>query len=233
MTKMSFAPTSSPFEGIWTQPESCCVESRRTSAGPLDRVRSWLAGRIVAEPRDEDAADMISLCGGDDEAFDRIVHRWTPRLRSFLVRMTGSEAEACDLVQETFLRVHRYRRNYKPEKPFSTWIFQISANLARNRMRYHGRRPADATCPSRLAAMELESEELQPGHFLESAERAQAVREAILKLPPMARETLILSVYEDLPHGEIARIMKTTEKAVELRLYRARQLLKVELAELV
>lgn len=229
---MDLAVTSPSEYGFSFPAEDLTPVASRSSHSP-SHMRSWFVGKAVELPVDEDAADMLAMRADDEAALERIVHRWTPRLRSFLIRMVGRQEDVGDLVQETFVRVHQHGHRYQPKKPFATWIFQITANLARNRIRYDQRRPVDTTNPVELAEMKLVSNDLSPSDTLANSERAEAVRNAILNLPPMARETLIFSVYEELPHSEIAKIMKTTEKAVELRLYRARQLLKQELAGLV
>lgn len=223
------SPVSGPAS--FDLPQMAREEGAETPRSPVQRIRDWIHESRAPRPLDEDAADMVAMAAGDEKAIERIIERWTPRLHGFLTRFLGSESDVPDLIQETFLRVHRHHRRYKPHKPFSTWIFQICSNLARNHLRSGRRRPAQPTCPTVISDLPLEGSGSTPGDELEAAERVQQVRAAVLKLPPMARETLVLSVYEELPHSEIAKIMKTTEKAVELRLYRARQLLKAELGD--
>ncbi len=223
------APAYEPCAFDPAQMSGC--DGTEAPRGPVQRIRDWLHESRPSRVMDEDAADMVAMAEGDEKAIERIIERWTPRLHGFLTRFLGSESDVPDLIQETFLRVHRHHRRYKPHKPFSTWIFQICSNLAKNHLRSGRRRPAQPTCPTVISDLPLEGSDSTPGDELEAAERVQQVRAAVLKLPPMARETLVLSVYEELPHSEIAKIMKTTEKAVELRLYRARQLLKAELGD--
>ena len=89
---------------------------------------------------------MLAVRDGDARAFDALFERWAGRLLHFLVHMVGDRAVAEELVQETLLRVHLSRERYRPEARFSTWLFAIAANLARNELRRPARRsPHDST----------------------------------------------------------------------------------------
>ena len=91
---------------------------------------------------DEDAQLMLALQRGEDGAFDALFDRWATRLIRFLGRMVNDRAVAEELVQETFLRVYRSRERYAPDARFSTWLFTIAANAARNELRRPYRRHA-------------------------------------------------------------------------------------------
>lgn len=183
---------------------------------------------------DADFEAMARMVEGDDLALNEIMERWTPRLGAFLVRFLGSEGDAVDLVQETFIAVYRAKGRYQPKAKFSTWIFGIASNLARQRQRWRRRHPEVAL------DLELEGELGSDPRFrsfetpstdLQASERATAVKLAVSALPPDLRGALILNEYEELPHAEIARILHFSTKAVETRIYRARQLLRKSLRE--
>ena len=72
---------------------------------------------------------MSRLREGDDLALNDIMDRWQSRLTGYLIRLTGSEAVAVDLAQETFVRVYGNRFRYRPSGAFSTWLFAIASNL--------------------------------------------------------------------------------------------------------
>lgn len=184
---------------------------------------------ITSADEEEDRDLMLALAGGNDPALNVLMRRWSPRLTSFLERLTGSHATACDLTQETFVRVYKHRRRYRPALKFSTWLYTIAGNLARNQARWQKRHPLTLLEPEELHRIEPAADTPTPAQDLEKQERAQAVRQAVLKLAPEQRETLVLSTYEGLSHAEIAEIMGTTAKVVEMRLYRARK----ELRELL
>lgn len=187
----------------------------------------------------EDKRLMAALAAGDDLALNRLVSRWQMPVRHFVFRYVQNEADADDLVQETFVRVFRHRGRYRPASRFSTWLFTIAVNLCRNHAEKRARRPtvplddphldgvsADGDRP----ATEHASGEPGPAETLAASERARAVRAAIAELPHDLRTAVLLFEYDDLSHAEIAAIAETTPKAVETRLYRARHLLRDKLA---
>jgi len=178
---------------------------------------------------DSDLIAMARLARGDEEALDELMARWTPRLGNYLQRFTGSEADAMDLLQETFLAVYRARERYRPSARFSTWVFGIARNLARQKWRWRRRHPEVAWDAEQQQADPRWLSEETPYSELKAAERAAEVRQAVLSLPSLLREAIILSEYEDLPHAEIARILRCSPKAVETRIYRAKKVLREKL----
>ena len=171
---------------------------------------------------------MARLAGGEERALNELMDRWRDRVIAFLLRCTGSEAIAIDLAQETFVRLYQTRARFRPGtsgRSFSSWLFGVAANLARNHLRWLRRHPTLPLEEARGAAMEG-----NPGNSAELHEREQAVRMAITALPPDLREALILSEYEGLPQGEIAAAAGCSVKAVERRLSRAREILRKELS---
>ncbi|WP_081721739.1 RNA polymerase sigma factor [Geminisphaera colitermitum] len=181
-------------------------------------------GDAAAAPDDE--ALMLALRDGDDLALNLLMHRWQVPLRHFLERHLQNEHDAHDLAQETFVRIYQHRARWRDGSRFSTWMFQIGLNLTRDRVRWRSHR----NHPPLDAARDTASDAPLPAATVELQERAEAVRVAIHALPDDLRATVILSEYEDRSHAEIADIMRTTPKAVETRLYRARQLLRKRLS---
>ncbi len=175
---------------------------------------------------DEDKTDMVELAAGRDSAMNGIMRRWQDRLIGFLIRMVGDHTTACDLAQETFVRLYRHRASYNPHQSFSTWIFTIAANLARNHHRWSKRHPEALTDPQEIAAGSPPDGAPDPHARAAAREKLAAVQRAMAALPSEQREVLVLSVYEHLSQEEIADITDSTAKAVELRLYRARKTLR-------
>ena len=174
---------------------------------------------------EQDRADMRRLQGGDQTALDPLMQRWQIRLRAYLLRHGVSDADACDLAQDTFVRVFRHAERFDPRRIFSTWMFQIAINLRRDLMRRDRRRESQP-----LTTVPESSTAEDPANRTEIAEQATAVRRAIESLPQNLQEVLILVVYEQLPHSEVATIIGATPKAVESRLYRAREKLRQSLS---
>ena len=183
---------------------------------------------------DADIAAMSSLRAGNDLALNEIMERWQLRVTGFLLRMVGEQTAAVDLAQETFVRVYQSRERYRPAGAFSTWLFAIAANLARQHLRWQRRHPTvsmDAETEEDVSISEkLPAPGDSPGESAQRRERAVLVKKAIGELPNDLREAVILFEYEDMSYVDIAAIAGCSVKAVETRLYRARMLLREKLA---
>jgi RNA polymerase sigma-70 factor (ECF subfamily) len=175
-----------------------------------------------------DARCMERLAAGDDLALNDLMDAWGPRVISYLTRLTGNLHTAHDLAQETFVRVYRHRQGYRSSQPFSTWLFHIATNLARNQARWHARHPEVLMGTEEDAGKEIEQD--TPANAAMRKEQAHAVQQAVLELPEDLRSALVLSVYEAMPQAEIAEVLGLSIKAVEMRLYRARQMLRERLS---
>lgn len=181
----------------------------------------------------EDRQDMARLNAGHDAALNALMDRHSERLFHYLVRQLNNESDAADLAQETFVRVYHHRARFDPDQKFSTWLYAIATNLLRDRFRWHKRHPQ----------VSLDAEREEAGSILDTLpdgaasaseqitaeERAAEVRAAIESLPEELRTPLILSEYEELSHAEVGAILACTAKAVETRLYRARNHLRKRL----
>ncbi len=196
---------------------------------PAATAASSFDDSAAREPGDE--ALMSALAAGDLPALDALMLRWQTPLRAFLFRHLQNEADALDLAQETFVRIYRHRDRYRPGARFTTWMFQIALNLARDHARKHQRRRTDSletAAPADTAGLAA------PGSAPDAAarriEEIAAVRTAIADLPEELREVLVLFEYEEKSHAEIAEILGATPKAVETRLYRARDKLRATLS---
>jgi RNA polymerase sigma-70 factor, ECF subfamily len=188
----------------------------------------------TANSEAQDRADMARLAGGHDAALNDLMERHATAVFHFLCRLLGNEDDANDLAQETFVRVYRARDSYQPEQKFSTWLFTIAANLARNYHRWRSRHPnvsldAVSEITDQTLGDTLPSPTPNPHQAAESAERAEAVRAAVHALPDGMREAIVLCEWEDMPVAEAAAVLQSTPKAVESRLYRARNLLRERL----
>lgn len=161
---------------------------------------------------------------GDEAALGALMARWERPVKAVVGRLVFNAAEAEELAQETFVRVWQQRERYRAESEFRPWLFAIAVNLARNRLRWWRRRP--------LVALDhwMEGVADPAGRdgrgTVERAELAAAVQAAVAALPLDLREALVLSEYEHLSHAEIAVTVGATPKAVETRIYRAKEKLR-------
>lgn len=181
---------------------------------------------------------MAQLAGGHETALNNLMARHAEKLFHYLIRSLQDQDDAADLAQETFVRVFQNRAKFDPSQKFATWLYAIASNLVRDRYRWRSRHPqvsldaengqTEATLKDRLPAVEC-----PPDQRLQTEERADAVRKAVAALPEELRQPLVLAVYQGMPQAEIAAILKCSIKAVETRIYRARQQLRACLAELV
>ena len=178
-----------------------------------------------------DRADMERLASGQDAALNDLMERHSTPVFHFLCRMLNNEDDANDLAQETFVRVYRSRESFRTNEKFTTWLFTIAANLARNHFRWRTRHPnVSLETPSENAEQTLGStlpaNDPAPSDQALAAERAAAVRNAVHELPEDLREAIVLCEWEEHSVAEAAILLESTPKAVESRLYRARQLLR-------
>jgi RNA polymerase sigma-70 factor (ECF subfamily) len=184
----------------------------------------------------QDRAAMSRLAAGDDTALTALMERHAAAVLRYLQGLLGDAEDALDLAQETFVRVYQARHRFRPRDRFQPWLYTIATNLARNRLRWRQRHPTVALDASEASAEEpaapnraLIASDPPPAENLLARERAAAVRAAVGRLPPDLREVVVLCAWEERSHTEAAAILGTTPKAVESRLYRARQRLQAEL----
>ena len=184
---------------------------------------------------EQDRADMERLASGHDAALNALMERHAGPVYQFLYRMLSDEEDANDFAQETFARVYRYRERYDGGK-FTTWLYTIASNLARSEYRRRGRHPnvsldAQIGNEGNTVGDMLPSSGAAPSEEAEKVEREQAVRQAVDGLPADLREAVVLCEWEEMSVADAADVLNTTEKAVESRLYRARQKLREELSK--
>jgi RNA polymerase sigma-70 factor (ECF subfamily) len=181
-----------------------------------------------------DQADMQELAAGGEAALNRLMDRHAAAVYNFLFRMLGHEEDARDLAQETFVRVYQNRARFNLQARFTSWLFTIAGNLARNHHRWRSRHP---TLPLETGAEDTDQSlgetipaaGVTPSEAALKAERAAAVRAAVDGLAPDLREAVILCEWQELSIAGAAALLKATPKAVESRLYRARQILRTQL----
>lgn len=181
----------------------------------------------VMGPTDEEL--VAAVLAGDVSAFDTLVQRWNRKIQGAAFRVLGSDDEARDVSQEAFLKAFRGLGGFKREARFSSWLYQITLNLCRDKLRRRKGRAAlsledlaDAGEPAlREGPAALEA--------LETRDVARAVAAAIETLSEEQREVVVLKEYEGLTFPEIAGVLGVPLSTVKTRLYRALGQLRVEL----
>jgi len=176
----------------------------------------------------EDEQLMLDYAAGDLRAFELLFERWAPRLHAFFRRSFGSAVDADDLLQLTFLRVHRARRRFQGDWPLRGWLFSIAARLRLDELR---RRRNAQTNAQTLAGGE---EEVQlPFEGETKVERISLVQAVLEDLPESQRTVIHLHRYERMTFAEIAQLLGTTEGAIKLRAFRAYRRLRALLTPLL
>ena len=172
------------------------------------------AARTPSRGREDDREAVAAAQRGDREAFDRLVERYQRDVYRLCYRYVNSHADANDMAQEVFLKAYRALGRFRGDSSFSTWLYRIAVNTCLNFRA--ARSPAAAELPEALP-------DRSPGALdrLEGDERAQRVRAAVTRLPQKQRATLILKVYHDLTHEEVAGILGSSVGTVKANLFHA------------
>jgi RNA polymerase sigma-70 factor (ECF subfamily) len=191
-----------------------------------------------AETSDESLAARCAA--GDSSAFEVLVNRYRDKVYRLASRLAG-EADAPDVLQETFLQAYRRLDGFRGEARFGTWLYRIATNAALMHLRARSRRPAeslDAYLPSfdGDGRHQRTPEELRvPGRVDELVDRrllAERARAGIERLPEAYRAAFVLRDLEEMTTDEVAELLSITPAAVRQRVHRARLMLRGFLGEL-
>jgi RNA polymerase sigma-70 factor, ECF subfamily len=175
----------------------------------------------------EDRADVASTMGGDVSAFERIVRRWQAPLVELAFRFCLDRGLAEEMAQDALVRAFRALRTWRAESKFSTWLFAIAVNACRSARR---RLPPVTVAIEEAAAMRA-----QPDHAaaFEAQTRDRAIRRAVLTLPWIYREAVVLYYFHDQDVEAAAATIGVPAGTVKARLSRARAILRQKLPVLL
>lgn len=175
-----------------------------------------------------DSAVVQRSLEGDARAFAEIVARYDARLLNFVYRTIGDRERAQDLVQETFVRVYRHLHRFDQSKKFSTWIYTIASNLAKNELRNRSRNPLvlfqtiKKNWDADHRPLEWEDTQYKPDDLFRKRHLREKVEEAVKLLPEHHRIVFVLRELEGKTYEEIAEISGCNLGTVKSRLNRAR-----------
>ena len=173
--------------------------------------------------KDIDFTLMKAIQKGDMVAFSAMVNRYKDRLMNVLGRMLSSQEEAEDIVQETFVRVYQHRQSFNFQHCFSTWIYTIGLNLARNELRKRRRFKF-----FEISEMQGNEKELAVDAKLPSRV-PEMLNEAVEQLPGKYREAFLLRDIEEMSYEEVAGVLDVPLGTVKSRVNRARLMLREKL----
>jgi len=185
-----------------------------------------------APSQDPDVDLMLRVQGDDNRAYHELVVRYWPSIFGKFYRRLGDRHDAEDMAQNVFLRIYRSRKRYRPSARFSTWLYHIAQNVARNALRSRRRRPAlpvgDFFHNEEHESARSLLDWSQPEESLEQRETREEVQLAIAQLDGRQRTALQMHC-ANRTHSEIAESLAMTSKAIKSLLYRARLQLREEL----
>jgi len=208
------------------------VEASATR-GLLGTMMQVAKKRAEAKPGDllTDLPDNELVAGfldGNGQAFPELVGRYQSRLLNFIYRTIGDRDRAEDLVQETFIRVYRHLHRFDQAKKFSTWIYTIASNLAKNELRNRSRNPLVLfqTIKKNWEAdhrpLQWEDPSYRPDDLFRKRHLQEMVERAVEQLPEHHRAVFVLREMEGKSYEEISDITGVNLGTVKSRLNRAR-----------
>lgn len=188
------------------------------------------AGAAVREQlrRLDDSGVVSAFLQGEERAFQEMVERYQTRLLNFIYRTIGDRERAEDLVQEVFIRVYRHLHRFDRSKKFSTWIYTIASNLAKNELRNRSRNPLvlfqtiRKTWQDEDRPLQFEDPSNRPDDLFRKRHLRELVEQSVGRLPEHHRQVFILRELEGKSYEEIAEITACNLGTVKSRLNRAR-----------
>lgn len=175
----------------------------------------------------DDQGDVARVLAGEISAYEGIVRRWQGPLINLAYRFCRDRGRAEELAQEAFLRAYRALSQWRQDAVFSTWLFALATNLYRSELR---------RIPVRTVPLEEIEEPRDPRAAdggLEDDDRDRAVRRAVIALPAKYREALVLFYFHEMDVPAAAHSLGLPEGTVKARLFRARELLRGKLPQLL
>jgi RNA polymerase sigma-70 factor, ECF subfamily len=161
-----------------------------------------------------DLRDVEACRAGEREAFDRLVERYQRDVYRLCYRYVNNHHDANDMAQEAFLKAYRALGNFRGDSAFSTWMYRIAVNTCLNFKAL--RRPVQEELSDSLPS---------PGSgaaaVVMAEETSEKVREAVSRLPEKQKATLILKVYHDLTHEEVAQVLGSSVGTVKANFFHA------------
>jgi RNA polymerase sigma-70 factor (ECF subfamily) len=173
---------------------------------------------------EEEKLLVAKAAGGDEPAFEQLARSYEKRIYSHALRMTGDAEDAFDVSQEVLIRLFFSLPSFKGESSFSTYVYQITANLCKDHFRAKKRRPVVAAPPEDEETWEafIADERFSPEKALEQSELRDLLGRGIESLTPEHKEVVILREVMDLSYEEIGEALGLDMGTVKSRLSRAR-----------
>jgi RNA polymerase sigma-70 factor, ECF subfamily len=197
-------------------------------------LRAWWD---VPEVDDSERRFIERLVAHDERAFNELVERYQTRVYHLVYRMLGRQDEAEDMTQEVFVQVFKAIGQFRGECKLSTWVYRVTSNLCKNRLKYLSRRHDGAQDELEAVAERAPLSQgkgvtfgdvARPDHMVEGYQVESIVQRCLAEIEPEFREVLVLRDIEDLSYEEIAEITGVADGTVKSRIHRARAALKAK-----
>jgi RNA polymerase sigma-70 factor (ECF subfamily) len=206
------------------------ADRRDAAAHPV-----YLRSGVPAAEDQSERKFIERLARRDERAFNELVELYEARVFRLVLRMLGRRDEAEDMAQEVFVQIFKAVGTFRGDSKLSTWIYRVSVNLCKNRLKYLARRYSDGEeelepVAERAALDEAKGvtfgDVAQPDRLVEGYQIERVVQLCIAELDPDFREVLILRDLEELSYEELSEITGLPDGTVKSRLHRARGMLK-------
>jgi RNA polymerase sigma-70 factor (ECF subfamily) len=179
----------------------------------------------------QDDLKIIEACLlGNTQAFSQLIDKYKSMVYNLAYRMCGNYHDSEDITQEAFVKTYQSLSHYNSAFRFSTWLYQITLNIIKDRLK---KRNVESISLDKPSANEkaiqdglVSGQESDPENFLDKQYRKEKLMQAIISLPVQYREIIVLRHLQDLSYRELSSILKITPDTVKVRLYRARVQLK-------
>src|SRR5215470_6528671 len=171
---------------------------------------------------DEEPSELMRrYAAGDEAAFEPLYRSMGPPLARFCLRLAGVESEACDVFQETFMRIHRARGTFVERSQPLHWAYAIARSVYIDRLRYRRRRPERLGPAQDASETEVRSDGDDPEQTLRARDAQTVVQQELARMSEKNRVAYILIREEELSVRDAAAILGLTEDAVKKRAHRA------------
>ncbi len=178
------------------------------------RIEEWTDEELIFEFQQNDTI----------RAFEILVQRYKNPLMNFVFRFLGDYETCCDVVQETMIKVYRNKHSYKSIARFSTWIYTIAGNLAKTELQKRARKKSFSinSYGEDEETFEIPDETYRPDVITDSGIKEKIIQNALLKIPEVYREMVILRDIQEMTYEEIAEITGVEIGTVKSRINRGR-----------
>ena len=186
-----------------------------SAIAPIEMLAAADLGNAHSRSEADDERDLVDAArNGDSRAFDLLVERHQRAIFRLCYRLAQNAEDAADLTQEALLRAFRSIRSFRGESAFGTWLYRIALNTCRS---FRSARRAVHEELTEYSAVSAPDGTLR----LEQDERARTVRDAVARLPEKQKATLVLKIYHEMTHEQIAAVLGTSVGTAKANLFHA------------